>query len=139
MRYQLTLAALFLITTSTLHATEKYSIVRSATLIVVGTLHSYPIFPWFDGWHLDGTIEVDEVILGSKPPGPLDYRWTCKYSVCNDWRAPIFRGLPSMFEEKGMWCLRPLDNRTWQGSDGLGFVDLAERADFEAHIPSMKR
>jgi hypothetical protein len=135
MTYRLAFAALLLMTTGVLNAAEKYSIVRSASLIVIGTLHSYPYFPWFDGWHfVDGTIEVDEVVLGTKPPGPTAYRWTCKYSMCNDWRAPIFRGLPSMFKEKGMWCLRPLDDRTWQGSIGLGFVDLSERGDYEAHM-----
>ena len=134
MTYRLALSALFLMTTGVLNATEKYSVVRSASLIVVGTLHSYPIFPWFDGWHLDGTIEVDEVVFGTKPPGPLAYRWTCKYTICID-PPPIFSwGLPPYFKEKGMWFLRPVDDRTWKGSVDFGFVDLKQRADYEAHI-----
>lgn len=128
-----TIAALFLLTTCALNATEKYSIVRSARLIVVGTLHSYPIFPWFDGWRLSGTIEVDEVLFGTKPPGPIGYRWTCEYSMCNDLRT-IVKGLPTIFKEKGILCLRPLDDQTWQPSDGPGFIDLSERGDYEAHI-----
>jgi hypothetical protein len=67
MTRRIAIAVLLLITTIMLNATEKYS-------IVVGTLHPYPIFPWFDGWHLNGTIEVDEVLFGTKPPGPITYR-----------------------------------------------------------------
>ena len=119
-------------TTGVLNATEKYSIVRSASLIVVGTMHSYPIFPWFDGWHLNGTIEADEVLFGTKPLGPIAYQWTCSYSRCNDWRA--FFHDEGFHKIKGIWFLRPLDGRTWQPSVGLGFVDLSERADYEAHI-----
>lgn len=132
MTRRLSVAALFLLTTATLNATEKYWIVHEASLIVVGTLHSYPVFPWFDGWHLDGTIAVDEVLFGSKPPVPITYRWTCKYSVCNDWRGLFRVEVP---KERGMWFLRPVDDRTWQPSVGLGFVDLRDRADYEAHIP----
>jgi hypothetical protein len=128
---RLTFAALFLVTAGMLDATEKYWIVDEASLIVIGKLHSYPILPWFDGWHLDGTIAVDEVLFGTKPPGLIPYRWMSKYSMCNDPRA-IF--LPPHFREKGMWFLRPIDDRTWQGSVDFGFVDLKQRADYEAHI-----
>ena len=86
--HRLALAALFRMTTDALNAVEKYWIVHEASLIVVGTLHSYPIFPWFDGWPLDDTIEADEVVFRTKPPGPIAYRWT-KYSMCNNWRALI--------------------------------------------------
>ncbi len=135
--HRLTVAALFLITTSTLNATEKYWIVHEASLIVVGTLHPYPMFPWFDGWHLNGTIDVDEVLFGTKPHGPLTYRWSDKYPkspLSIDWHF-VFSGLPPYLKEKGMWFLRPIDDRTWQPSVGVGFIDLKQRADYEAHIP----
>jgi hypothetical protein len=74
MKHRLTFA-LLLMTTGTISATEKYSVVRSASLIVIGTLQSGSYFPWFDGWHfIDGTIRVDEVVFGTKPPGPIAYR-----------------------------------------------------------------
>jgi hypothetical protein len=132
--HRLIVVALLLMTTGALNATEKYSIVHEASLVVVGTLHSYPIFPWFDGGHLNGTIEVDEVLFGTKPSGPVAYRWTCKYSICNDPRAIFSFGLPPYVKEKAMWFLRPIDDRTWQPSVGFGVVDLKERADYEAHI-----
>jgi hypothetical protein len=128
-------------TTGTVSATEKYWIVHEATLIVVGTLHSYPVFPWFDGWHLNGTIEVDEVVFGTKPPEPIAYRWSERYphSPLNiNWRF-VFSGCPDFLKEKGMWFLRPIDDRTWQPSVGLGFIDLLQRADYEAHIHRYKR
>jgi hypothetical protein len=136
MTYLLTAAALLLTTAGTLNATEKYWVVHEARLIVVGTLHPNPIFPWLDGCHLNGIIDVDEVLFGIKPPSSITYRWSFKYPpspLYIDWRA-LF-GLPSYLKEKGMWCLRPLNDRTWQGSVGLGYVDLKERADYEAHIP----
>jgi hypothetical protein len=136
MTHKLTVAALLLVTSGTVNAVEKYWIVHEASLIVVGTLHSYPVFPWFDGWHLNGTIEVDEVVFGTKPPGPITYRSSQKYPqspMSIDWRS-LFSGRPDFLKEKGMWFLRPIDGRTWQPSVGLGYVDLPHRADYEAHI-----
>lgn len=136
MTYRLTIAALFFVTAGTLNATEKYWIVHEASLIVVGTLHPYPMFPWLDGWHLNGTIDVDEVLLGTKPPGPITYRWSDKYPKSPfsiDWRF-VFSGLPPYLKEKGMWFLRPIDDRTWQPSVGVGFIGLPQRTDYEAHI-----
>jgi hypothetical protein len=136
MASRLIIGALLLVTTCT--ATEKYWIVHEARLIVVGTLHPHPefIFPWFDGWHIDGTIDVDEVVFGTKPPGPIKYVWTCKYSMCRDWRAIFaYRRLPADMKEKGIWFLKPLDDHTWQPSLYLGYVDLSERADYLSHLP----
>jgi hypothetical protein len=127
-------AGLLLLISGTANAVEKYWIDHQASLIVVGTLHPYPIFPWLDGWHLNGTIEVDEVLFGTKPQGPINYQWTCKYSTCNDWRGWFTVSRETFYKEKGVWFLRPLDDRKWQPSVGLGYVDLSERADYEAHI-----
>jgi hypothetical protein len=135
------MAALLLMTTGALNATEKYWIVHEASLVVVGTLHPYPVFPWFDGWHLNGTIDVDEVLFGTKPSGPITYRWSSKYPkspMSIDWRG-VFSGLPPYLKEKGLWFLRPMDERTWQPSVGLGFIDLPQRADYEDHIRRYKR
>ena len=58
-------------------AEEKYWIAHEASLIVVGTLHPYPTFPWFDGWHLTGTIDVEEVLFGPQPGAHIVYRFVC--------------------------------------------------------------
>jgi hypothetical protein len=137
MTSKLAVVALFLATTGTLNATEKYWIVHEARLIVVGTLHPYPIFPWFDGWHLDGTIEVEEVLFGTKPPRPIIYRCVFKYPknpLSINWRGLFDFSRETFYKEKGLWFLRPNDDRTWQPSVGIGFVDLPQRTDYESHI-----
>jgi hypothetical protein len=136
MTHRFTVAVLFLLGTGTAKATEKYWIVHEATRIVTGTLRSSPVFPWFDGLHLNGTIEVDEVVFGVKPPGPIKYRWLEKYPqspMSIDWRS-VLSGLPHFLTVKGLWFLRPIDERTWQPSVGFGYVDLRDRADYDAHI-----
>ena len=135
MASRLIVAALLLVTTCT--ATEKYSIVGLAKLIVVGTLHPHPefIFPWFDGWHIDGTIDADEVVFGTKPSGPIKYEWSCKYSMCDSRAIFASRHLPAALKEKGIWFLKPLDDHTWQGSVNFGYIDLSERADYLSHLP----
>jgi hypothetical protein len=137
MKGRLTVAAVFLVTTGLLNANEKYWIAHEAELIVVGTLRPYPIFPWFDGWHMTGTIDVDEVLLGSRPRGPIAYQWTCAYSMCNGWWGMIQTRLKHPL--KGIWFLRPLDGRTWKPSVGPGFADLSDRADFEDYIRRYRR
>jgi len=82
-------------------AVEKYWIAHEASLIVVGTLRPNPTFPWFDGWHFTGTIDVDEVLFGPRPPRQLDYRFVCPYAFYQDWRSlPQFAAL---FKAKGIW------------------------------------
>ena len=116
-------------------AVEKYSIAREATLIVVGTLHPRPVFPWFDGWNLGGTIDVDEVLFGPRPQGPISYLFVCPYRSCRNWPPPAFT---SFFTAKGMWFLRQLDEKTWKPSTGIGFVALWGRADYEDYIRRYK-
>lgn len=132
----LAIGTLLLLASGPLNATEKYWIVHEAKLIVVGTLHPHPtfIFPWFDGWRIEGTIDVEEVLFGDKTAGPIPYQWTCNYSRCNDWRAVFSSRIPPIFREKGLWFLKPLDDRTWQPSDGIGYVDIKERANYLRQI-----
>jgi hypothetical protein len=124
--------------TGTLGATEKYWGAHEASLIVVGTLHPYPIFPWFDGWHATGTIEVEEVLFGNKPPDHIPYRYIVNYSPHNDLRA-IISGWPASYREKGLWFLKPLDGHLWQGASDVGFAHIFQRRDFEEYIRRYKR
>jgi hypothetical protein len=116
---------------------EKYWKAHQASLIVVGTLDAHPTFPWFDGWHLTGRIDVEEVLFGPRPPGKIAFRFVCEYAQCRNWPPPSF---PDFLREKGMWFLRPLDARSWQPSaGGIGFADLSERSNFEDYIRRVKR
>jgi hypothetical protein len=117
-------------------AEEKYWIARQASLIVVGTLHPQLTFPWLDGWHYVGTIDVDEVLFGSRPPAKLTCPFVCPYGYCQTWWAP---GLPAFYRAKGMWFLRPIDERSWRPSSGFGFVALSRRADYEDYIRRHKQ
>jgi hypothetical protein len=47
-----------------LRATERDWIAHEAQAIVVGTFSPSPTFLWFDGWHVNGVIRVDEVLWG---------------------------------------------------------------------------
>jgi hypothetical protein len=124
-----------LLTAGPARAVEKYWIARQATLNVVGTLHPQLTFPWLDGWHYTGTIDVDEVLFGPRPPATLTYRFVCPYGYCHTWWAPF----PAFYRAKGMWFLQPIDERSWRTSSGFGFVALSGRADYEDYIRRYKQ
>jgi len=125
-----------LLTAGHASAVEKYWIAHEESLIVVGTLHPQLIFPWLDGWHYVGTIDVDEVLFGPRPPAMLTYRFVCPYGYCQTRWAP---GLPAFYRAKGMWFLWPIDERSWRPSSGFGFVALSGRADYEDYIRRHKQ
>ena len=119
-------------------AIEKYWIAHEATLIVVGTMHPDFTFPWFDGWHMTGTIVVDEVLYGRRPARDIKIKFVCGCG-CQSWPPPRFTG---QLTEKGLWFLRPLDQQTWQFSIGcpyIGFELLSQRSDFENYIRLYKQ
>lgn len=120
-------------------AIEKYWAAHEATLIVVGTMHPGPTFPWFDGWHLTGTIAVDEVLYGHLASREIKFRLVCN-CPCDPW--PPLR-LPRQFMEKGLWFLRPVDQLTWESSlrdcHYIGFGSLSQRSDFEHYIRLYKQ
>jgi hypothetical protein len=116
-------------------AVEKYWIAHEASLIVVGTLHPQLTFPWLDGWHYVGMIDVDEVLFGPRPPATLTYRFVCPYGYCQT----LWARLPAFYRAKGMWFLRPIDERSWRPSSGFGFVALSGRADYEDYIRRHKQ
>jgi hypothetical protein len=130
-------AALLFLSTGVLNATEKYWIIHEAKLIVVGTLRPNPAFPWFDGWHYTGTIDVSEVLFGAAPTTHLTFRYVDKSSM-RDWRMFPFQ-VPDVLRAKAMWCLKPGDGQSWQPSAAFGFIDLSARQDYENHIPRGKR
>src|SRR5260370_34587427 len=92
-------------------AEEKYSKAQEASLIVVGTLRPNPTFPWFDGWHLTGTIDIAEGLFSPRTARQIVYRFVCEYAACRNWPPPRFTG---NLTAKAIWFLRPLDVRSWQ-------------------------
>jgi hypothetical protein len=116
-------------------AEEKYWIAHQADLIVIGTMHPNFTFPWLDGWHLTGTIDVEEVLFGPPQPSHITYRFVCEYAWCRNWPPPRF---DAFFREKGIWFLRPLDRQEWRPSTGVGFAALWARYDFEDYIRRYK-
>jgi hypothetical protein len=118
-------------------ATEKHWIAHEAEAIVVGKLTASSIFPWVDGWHINGLIRVDDTLYGDRLPGQINFHFVCRWdAMCRWWPPP---GLPPMFKERGPWFLRHLDESSWKPSDGLGFQSLSDRAEWEDYIRRFKR
>lgn len=45
-------------------ATEKSAVAQTADLVIVARLTGVWSFPWFDGWHIRGTLKVTRVLWG---------------------------------------------------------------------------
>jgi hypothetical protein len=118
-------------------ATEKHWIAHEAQAIVVGRFSPWPTFPWFDGWHLYGVVRVGEVLYGGRLPSEIKFRFICRWdALCQRWPPPRY---PKMYQERGLWFLRRVDEHTWRPSDGLGFQLLSDRAYWENYIRLYKR
>src|SRR5687767_10482374 len=90
-------------------AVEKYWIAAQADVVVVGKIRLTSEYRWFDGWHLNGDIRVDELLLGKLSVGShLAFRFTC--SCCPLWPPPH----KQFTNEQGVWLLKRRDNRSWQ-------------------------
>ena len=131
----LVLCALLLVTPDA-GATEKYWAVHEADLIVVGTIHQGATFPWFDGWHVWGSIDVDATLFGPRVPRQIAYRFVCRWDqLCRCWPPPRFR---DFHIQKAVWLLRPAGNQTWKpslsGDNYAGFWALSGRADVGNYI-----
>lgn len=57
----------------------------TANLIVIGKLEPMYVFPWFGGWHIWGTIQVNEVIKGAADGNRLSYRF---HTAALNWQEP---------------------------------------------------
>ena len=118
---------------------EKHGIAHQAQAIVVGTFSAGPAFPWFDGWHVGGSITVDEVLLEEPPPRQVTFRFVCEWERgCPWWPSPHY---PEFTLRKGLWFLRRIDSKSWEsaiGSDS-GFRPLSTRAYWENFIRLYKR
>jgi hypothetical protein len=92
-----------------LHGIEKHWIAHEAQLIIVGTFKPNPTYPWIDGWHLTGTIDVYKVLYGPQMPHQIRFGLGCKWSACQWWPPPKY---PSVALVRGLWFLRRIDENT---------------------------
>lgn len=99
------LRPLLLVTLSTmqLEATEKYWVAREAEFIVVGTFHKQFEFPWFDGWRVTGSIQIEQTLYGNGLPERLNANSVCE---CCEGRRRWWPGpskiYPEPFSERGV-------------------------------------
>jgi hypothetical protein len=121
-----------------LHGIEKRWIAHEAQVIVVGTFKPSPTYPWFDGWHLMGSISFDEVLYGPQMPHQIRFRLVCEWGACQWWPPPRY---PSVALVRGLWFLRRIDENTWESSLShfdLGFRLLSDRGYWEEYIRRYK-
>jgi hypothetical protein len=112
-------------------ATELSGIIREADLIVVGKLHPNATLPGFDGWHLSGRVEVEEVLFGPRSESSINYRLPGPSS----WRYPFWPPLhfPDEFLTKRIWYVkRSADG--WKPAALYGFDGLYRRSVVEDYI-----
>jgi hypothetical protein len=125
---------------SPLGATEKHWIAHEAQVIVVGTFNPSPTSLWFDSWHINGVIEIDEVVYGGQLPRQISFQFECRWkNHCQWWPPPQY---PAFTLQKGLWFLRRIDQNTWESANGFsdpGFRYLSDRAYWENYIRLYKR
>lgn len=81
-------------------AMERHWPVAKAELIVIGAFHPNRAMPWFDGWHVSGAIEVNEVLWG-----PANAQTTIQMAYVDPWCqtceaagiAPTARAFPKRY------------------------------------------
>lgn len=124
---------------SGLMAIEKHWHAHTAETIIVGTLRPRPVWPWLDGWHMNGVITVQAVLYGGRLPPLLKFQLVCRWDWhCQRWPPPQY---PEMHVQKGIWFLRHVDGSTYESSISplFGFAPLSERAYWENYIRKHKR
>jgi hypothetical protein len=121
------LLAFFLASVS-MGGTERHWIAHEAPLIVVGTLRIRLTYPWFDGWHITGTIAVEQVLYGPRTDPQIEYEYVCRWAVCNEyWRVP---SLSSLTKAKELWFLRAAGGKIWRPSLDTGCRDLEKLKEY---------
>jgi len=56
--------------------------VNRSTKVVIGTFKTGFHFPWFDGWHYSGRIDIEEVLYGGTLRTAITLQWKERYSSC---------------------------------------------------------
>jgi hypothetical protein len=127
---------LLMLAGASLHGVEKHVIAQAAETVLVGTFKTNLTFPWFDGWHLTGSVDVDEVLYGPPMPLQIELKFVCEWPSCRWWPPPQF---PKEFSVRGLWFLKRTGKNTWEPSADAGFRNLSERDYWESYIRQYKR
>lgn len=121
-------------------ATEKYWLASQADLIVVATYSQKWVYPWFDGWHVSGSLDVHEILHGSTVPHQIRYQFRCGWAECRKWPPPR---IAEIFGAKAIWFLRSEDRRIWEppGNGGIdpGVRGIEQKHSFQEYIRKYKR
>ena len=113
------LAALLGVAAAPLRGKEKWSLIPISDAIICGRMERIWRLPWFDGWHMWGTLRVERVLRGAVPErAELAYRFVCSQcSISNVWQLH-----PDHFK-LSIWYLRKETNGLWtsaESPDGMG-------------------
>lgn len=104
---------------------EKGSLIPGADAIVCGRIERIWRLPWFDGWHLWGTLHVTQVVKGPVSVGAaLPWQYVCGKCGTAD-VLPIHSDIYSL----SIWYLRRDRNNNWtsaEGPDDLGWRPIRD-------------
>ena len=95
--------------------------VDRADLIVTGTFHVVWFYPWFDGWHYSGALDIEDVLYGDHPlHDPILFHWLEKYgfSLCR-----ICERVSLLNRKSGVWLLTRMNGALELLGTGAMFCD----------------
>lgn len=114
---------------------EKWSLIPSSDAIVRGRINRIWRLPWFDGWHLRGTLRVERVLKGNVQAGTVfAYCFRCQKCGANDvWHLHADHYKPSI------WYLRKDGSGGWISASATN--DMGQRSidELPALIEMLKR
>lgn len=106
-------------------AVERWYLVSNADAIVAGQLEWLWRVPWFDGWHLGGTVRVSQSVRGEVRAGErMAFKFL--YSCCE--AKTVLRPHACLWGES-IWLLTRLPNAGWTSAgtcDDIGWRPLSD-------------
>ena len=119
------LLAALITSAGTLRAVEKYWLARTAQLVIVGRLTNAVEQHQQDGWLIQGTIVVTEVLYGPTGPGDkVAYKFLCSCCPKPD--------LATVTKQDGLWFLNQSAVKNWTSAGCCGqpgYSPIRERED----------
>jgi hypothetical protein len=103
--------------------------------IVLGSFPALFRFPWFDGWHLFGELDVKQQLAGK----PLAFRRLWISVVCHgcNWWA-VARSNPIVYQPN-LWLLNQLPNGSWTLVSDVGDIGVRPVEDWPEVRAHLKR
>lgn len=138
------LLAVIVTSSTSVNAVEKHWFAHEAKWIAIGTFHKSSEFPWFNGWHVTGTITIEEVLWGVNLPQKISATLSCDcpwWSLRQCWPPPTSR-YPEPFLKQGVWFLEAIDNQSRSvtlSCRDIGWRPLSSRGEWQDYIRKYKR